>query len=219
MNTRRIFCPFGSFHVPASPEERTLKSQCCAQTVMLGEYDFPRDPIEVELRSMVDVGCNVGASIVWACWRFPSIETVDAYDPNAEALEFARINADGCHARGVRLHHAAVTVEPHPLFMQHADWGGSRTHGETQGVAVPAIHPRDLPAADVLKVDAEGVDPDVFEHYSHWNQVKIALFEFHSREDGMRMRAVLVRERFRQARRSEEKHQGVEAWVRKSIDA
>ena len=215
MNTKRIKCPWGPFHVTSEPHMRSLYSEICCLNVFLGEYDFPRYEHEGSVRTMVDVGCNVGAFMVWAALhRWPHLEKIDAYDPNANALEFAAVNVRECKLRGVALHHAAVSVDSRPLFKEHIDWGGSRTHGETTGVSVPSVHPRDLPPCDVLKVDAEGVDPDVFDNYAHWAGVKIALFEYHSPDDGRRMRAVLERESFRMSKPGENTTQDVEVWVK-----
>lgn len=214
MNTKRIRCPWGPFHVTSEPHMRSVYSEICCLNVFLGEYEFPVCPHDLSVHTMVDVGCNVGAFLVWAAHRWPTLERIEAYDPNASALQFASVNADNCGVRGATFHHKAVSVDPRPLFKEHLDWGGSRTHGEQHGVAVPALHPRDLPACDVLKVDAEGVDPDVFDNYSHWRGVLICLFEYHSLEDGRRMRAVLERESFRQSKAGENSTQDVEVWVK-----
>ena len=131
----------------------------------------------------MDVGHNLGAFAIWACkcWWPGLITRVDAYEPNAKALEIALLNTLGLP---VVARWAAVTVDPEPLFCERgadgrANWGGGRTSSVTYGERVQAVHPRNLPSADVLKVDAEGVDLEVFENYQHWSTVKIAMFEWH----------------------------------------
>jgi FkbM family methyltransferase len=216
MQTRKIPCRYGAFHVPAEPLHRTVGSELTCLHVFLGEYEYER-PGSEPVETMVDVGCNVGASIVWAQQWWPSLKRIDGYDPNVDALEFAHINVQNCaHSADVKLHHLAVTVDQHPLFKEHDDWGGSRTHGETTGVRVNGIHPRDLPAADVLKCDAEGVDGDVFEHYQHWSGVEVAMFEYHTAADRERMVRVVTEAGLTMVKhRPDSDTQGVMIWVRR----
>jgi FkbM family methyltransferase len=166
---------FGKFYVPGEPEERSRRSEECVREVLDTQiYSYPRDGVE-DVRSLVDVGCNVGAFIVWAKKWWPSLRYIVGYDPNISAIAVAwRHNTVGCS-----LLHAAVTIDPGPLFFEEIDWGGSRTYGQNKGIRVPRVHPRDLPAADVLKVDAEGVEVEVFSHYQHWDGVKVLCFEYH----------------------------------------
>lgn len=214
MQTRRIPCRRGPFHVTAEPERRSLLSELCCLHIFLGEYEYPRAGAE-PVKTMVDVGCNVGAVMVWAADWWPTLERIDGYDPNASALEFAAVNTRLCEVPGVSLHHAAVSLDPAPLFKEHDDWGGSRTHGERAGVPVPSLHPRDLPPCDVLKCDAEGVDGDVFEHYQHWAGVRVTLFEYHSSSDKARMMLVAGAAGLHMAMHTEcGATQGVMVWVR-----
>ena len=144
-----------------------------------GEYSYPRPAGAERVRSVLDIGCNLGSFIVWAChvWWPGQIEHVNAYDPNAAAVEIARLNTTGLP---VTFHDVAVTSAAPPVFFREIEnWGGARTYGETSGVEVATLHPRELPAADVLKVDGEGIEPEVFEHYQHWNGVMVAMFEYH----------------------------------------
>ena len=177
MRTREIQIDgFGQFLVPGEPEERSRRSEECVREVLDRQiYMYLRDSPE-NVTTLVDVGCNVGAFLLWARRRWPSLQTVFAYDPNESALELASENAAWAEDSIV---HAAVTIDPRPLFKEEMDWGGSRTYGQSEGVHVPRIHPRDLPPADVLKVDAEGVEVEVFSHYQHWADVKILCFEYH----------------------------------------
>ena len=180
--TRTIDVDGRAFLVPSDPPERSAHSEACARAVLGGEYSYPRRCVE-NVRSLVDVGTNLGAFLVWAIRWWPSLERLYGYDPNREALLFADMNVVSDHPRTFVLRHAAVTEDPAPVFREQIDWGASRTHGERDGVAVPALHPRDLPAADVLKVDAEGVGAEVFRCYRHWPGVRVAMYESHHDEE------------------------------------
>ena len=77
-----------------------------------------------------------------------------------------------------------MTTAERPLFLPHGpdgrdNWGGGYTHGVTEGLEVPALHPRDLPPCDVLKVDAEGIEDELTAEYQHWAGVRVFLFEWH----------------------------------------
>ena len=181
----------GAMLLPAEPAERYAGSVACVQSVLGGEYRYPRGAPE-DVRSIVDIGFNIGTFTVWACrcWWPGRIARVVGYEPNAQALELARVNAELVEPTAVMLIPCAVSLDAAPRFSTGDNWGGGRTHGVVAGQQVPAVHPRDLPPADVLKCDAEGVDADVFEHYQHWAGVRVALFEWHEPEHRARMEAV-----------------------------
>jgi FkbM family methyltransferase len=186
-------CPggqfYGDFLIPEWPASRSAHSEKCARDVFHGEYSYLRNAVE-DVHTIVDVGCNVGAFVVWAChvgWP-GQITSVRAYDPNSDAIAIARSNIRHASALSnidISVENYAVTAGGVALFEEHDNWGSSRTHGVTSGVMVPVRHPKYLPAADILKCDAEGVDLEVFQHYPHWASVKIALFEWH--EDAHRI--------------------------------
>ncbi len=180
MLTRSIATRFGQFLIPAEGEI-SRHSEICAMGVFNGEYEYVRLQAE-PVRTIVDVGCNLGAFATWARrYMWPGVEVIHMYDPNVQALNIARCNMALLPGpRVAQFYHAAVTSAPDPVyFREQENWGGSRTWGETTGVVVPRILPGDLPAADVLKVDAEGVEPEVFEAYQHWAVVQVVLFESH----------------------------------------
>lgn len=169
------------FILPGSPD--AVRDHCgrCCQAVFDGEYSYPRDETE-DVHTIVDVGCNLGAFLRWATivWWPGRIVSAVAYDPNFRALGLAIYNVN---ALSVDWHRAAVTTAAPPVYFREQDnWGGSGTWRETSGVEVPVVHPRDLPASDVLKVDAEGVELEVLSEYRHWDTLRVLLFEVHLEE-------------------------------------
>ena len=208
MNGTTMRGPRGDFHIPAGGGQREQDARFGMQSLFGGredrpdpEYSYPRARPE-DVRTVVNVGANLGAYLVWAMtdWWPGQIEQAYGYDPNAKVLEFARRNCEGLP---VELHAVAVTTAPDPVtFYEFEDWGASRTNmtgvGDVHGVAheaivVPAMHPRNLPAADVLQCDAEGVGHEVFEHYAHWAGVKVASYETHHEEEVRVMQAMCER--------------------------
>ena len=181
MYTRIIDTILGRMILPGEPEQRSRQSEECAREVLDGQiYSYERTQMDRSteiVRSVVDIGCNIGAFIRFARLWWPTLEKVTAYDPNASACELARANTDP--GLDVEIIAKAVTIDPCPLFNEAIDWGSSRTYGQSEGVTVPAIHPRDLPACDCLKVDAEGVEAEIFGHYQHFAAVKVVCVEYH----------------------------------------
>lgn len=155
----------------------------CAMKVLRGEYEHPSLPDYPKVRRVLDIGGNIGAFAMWAYSKWPGC-WIDSYEPNGGACEVYRKNAPP----GAVVHQVAVTVEPKAELYIGGDWGWSSTKPgmnpyEEHSVSVPVMHPKELPSCDVLKVDAEGVELEIFEHYPHWNAVNICMFEWHREED------------------------------------
>jgi FkbM family methyltransferase len=231
--------PFGPVLIPAEPEAaRRYAIQCCKQ-LFAGEYDYAGGPETFAVRgverggfeaghdtlsSVVDVGANVGAFVVWAKTWWPALRHVTSYEPNPLLHPLFRANV---HKLGldVELYELAVTTAPTAVLEDapSGDWAGNFTYRATKGRAVTVLHPDALPPADALKVDAEGVEVEVLEHYRHWPGVRVCLFEYHFAEhveplEAACARAGLVRARHHGAHLHEKRGQksdyGIQVWIR-----
>jgi FkbM family methyltransferase len=165
-----------TFEIPKEPPNTREHAQWICSQVFGGEYDHPELPKD-GIRTVVDIGSHVGAFPVWAKAKWPEIEAFDCYDPNVKANAIAARNVALCGS--VRIHTVAITTDANPKYLLPWDWGSAKTHGISDGVSVPAMHPRDLPAVDLLKCDAEGIEPEVLTEYRHWDSLKVLLYEFH----------------------------------------
>lgn len=130
--------------------------------VFAGEYDIPLDggPFKI-----IDLGANCGAFARWALARWPG-STVHAYEPNPETFEYLKKNCEGhsvskfkCAVFGVfegtaRLRLGKNNCGEASLFKM-----GMADSGEEVSVAV--IPPRELPEANILKLDVEGSELDI----------------------------------------------------------
>lgn len=225
----------GTFMVPDAPEERARDSEFTVRSILgwpnaaqalsegstsgrCGQEYSWLGTLKPVVRTMLDIGCNVLSATVWAArvWWPDSLEEVWAYDPLHVVIECARENL-ALVQRGIKvhLHESAVTADPAPLFLEDVRTGCSRTHRATSGVPVHAVHPRDLPAADAIKIDAEGVEGDLIEHYPHWAGVRVLMIEWHSHEHREAMHALASREGFVCVKDDCGKsEQGVACWVR-----
>lgn len=174
-----IFTPWGDpFAVPAGPPE--TRRICEGLSRLLwegGEYDHHELPV-AGIRRVVDVGGGWGAFAVWARWRWGSGIELDIYEPHARGCDFIRHN----DARA-RVHQVAVTVRGEARLLVNDDWGASSTHfNDGRGVDVPVLHPDKLPEAEVLKIDAEGVEPEILDAYDWWDGLQLVAYEWHTPE-------------------------------------
>lgn len=189
---KRVDLRMGPNDTPGTPFVYPHNLEACVLKVLRGgEYDHPNLPDYPKVRRVLDIGANVGAFAVWASRRWPGC-WIDCYEPNPQAAELCRMNAPP----GTKVHELAVidTASPEctrvPLHLG-TDWGYSSTYRDLnpssgEVVEVDTLHPALLPSCDVLKVDAEGVEVEIFGDYTHWDDVKIAMFEWH-REDDRRL--------------------------------
>jgi FkbM family methyltransferase len=196
MNIDKIDGPIGDFFIPGEPSETRRICAGLSRGVwgVPGAYDKPEgyrpeyDHLALSVsgvRRIIDVGAGWGAFAVWALARWGKEIELDCYEPNVDAVPFLIKNTIGYK---VNVHQKAVTTESSAILTQGIDWGGLQTHPTGTGRAVQVIHPDDLPPCDVLKSDAEGIEPELFANYKYLSSVKIAIYEWH----GQPHRAILA---------------------------
>jgi FkbM family methyltransferase len=136
---------------------------------VLREYDVPGAAWH-ELRTIVDVGANVGAATLWFADRAPQA-TIFAVEPAAMAAESLtrNVRTNQLEAR-VRVVSAALAGRTGTVYLQQS---GSSVFARTSATAsatsepVPAICLADLldrfelPEVDLLKLDCEGAEFEV----------------------------------------------------------
>jgi FkbM family methyltransferase len=152
-----------------------------------GEYafDLPFSP-----KSIVDAGANIGMASIYFAQRFPNAKVIAI---EAEALNFAAL------VRNVRPYpsiipiHAALwnrdgeigVSQPDPATGSGGEWAFV-TH-EGSGVKVRAIGMRTLMkemqirSVDLLKVDIEGAEKEVFEACDWMDDIRCLMIELHDR--------------------------------------
>jgi FkbM family methyltransferase len=123
--------------------------------------------------TVVDIGANVGSFAVWAHMRWPN-STIHAYEPQPETYATLMRNV-GCLPK-VHCHDKAVYPDEASQLDFYSRYSGDGESGlvayigETfedfaagRIVQVPVLHPRNLPACDVLKIDVEGGEARILE--------------------------------------------------------
>ena len=185
--------PLGPFAVPSEPDTTRRICENIARDVWAGEYRH--DALPTNVGRIIDIGAGWGAFAVWALSQWPGA-TIDCYEPHGAACDYLRRNAPTAHA-----HEAAVTVQETAVLSVGVhdnldNWGALTVVGTTAGTTVATVHPRDLPPCDVLKIDAEMVEPEILENYQHLDGVKAVLYEFHTAEHRARLRAFCTKAGF-----------------------
>lgn len=183
--------------VPSLPRPLYLRSGTsdvrCFQEVFLDRdyaVTLPRSPGVI-----VDVGANVGCAAVYFAHRHPGAQVV-AVEPEAGNLELLRLNCAGyanvTTVAAALWHRTADLVIDNP---QAAPWAFRVREAEPsddapplRGITLPEILASALgPAAveariDLLKIDIEGAEMDVFARPVPWlDRVDVLVIELHDR--------------------------------------
>jgi FkbM family methyltransferase len=154
-----------------------------------GEYE---SGYSGERLTVLDIGANVGAFSLWAAHRWPGC-TIDAYEPHPDTFAFLAANARAYPM--IRCHQLAVYPSDHrkeTLFFRGVGDGQAGLVQEIAGtfsrdvmsrgerVAVPVLHPRALPTADIVKIDVEGSEAAIVTH-ADLSATSLVLLEFQHR--------------------------------------
>jgi FkbM family methyltransferase len=215
VNTVVIEGPMGPFLIPAEPQNTREHAEWISRGVWDGEYADPGLP-RSGIRSALDVGAHCGSFAVLCQHHYGKDIRIDCYEPNPHACDLIKRNCPEAN-----VHCVAVTLDPSPVYELPWDWGSAKTHGVKNAPAygdrfsVPVIHPRDLPAADLVKCDAEGVEVEVLISYRHFTTLKVLIYEFHTLEYRDILRAFSRSNGFRCLREYDgEAIYGSSIWVR-----
>jgi FkbM family methyltransferase len=165
----------------------TSDSLAYAEVLLQGQYSFdlPFSP-----RTIVDAGANIGMASIYLTHKYPEAKIIAI---EAEATNFAVL------ARNVRPYPAIIPIhaalwhrdgeisvgKPTPASGAGDKWGFV-TH-EGSGIKVRAITMRTLtremqmPSVDLLKVDIEGSEKEVFEGCDWMDDITCLMIELHDR--------------------------------------
>jgi FkbM family methyltransferase len=153
-----------------------------AAEIFRGEYE-PACNFKTPPR-ILDVGGNVGLFAVWAMGRFPGCR-ITSYEPMPGNLEHLRKNV-GDKVAVVGKAVSSAAPKPVKMFGSSVNCGCCSMHDIGQQdlsstIEVPTVHPGDLPACDILKIDTEGCELDILLYYKHLPIV--VMLEYHSESD------------------------------------
>lgn len=177
------------FVLPDSAGMRMLE-----EVFVFKEYEVP---LAYAPRRIVDLGSNLGATILFFATRHPGAEIVGV---EASPSLFRLLRANVGDLPNVTLVHAAVSAssEPVQFFEGYASWQGSTRPSDwvdaEHAVWVDPVHLDELlgPGADVLKIDIEGAEFEVLPDAQRLNQVKAVLGEIHAAPDAEETQRILA---------------------------
>jgi FkbM family methyltransferase len=167
------------------------------QEVLKGEYECGYFGQQLVI---LDIGANVGSFSLWANLRWPQ-STIHAYEPHPETFSLLTSNVEALN--NVTCYNAAVspTEEKRALFFSRYAGDGESglvTYLEKtfeqfppeETFTVPVLHPEQLPACDILKIDVEGAEAAILGNIDLSN-VSVILLEYQNRENQLRIKALL----------------------------
>jgi FkbM family methyltransferase len=154
--------------------------------VLEGEYESGY--VGERLR-VLDIGANAGAFSIWAAHRWPG-SMIDAYEPNPGT--FPLLQANTLSYPMIRCHNLAVYPSAGEKIAFTSRYPGDGEAGVVEALAdtfrqggraereffdVPALHPRELPPADIVKIDVEGAEAEIVKH-ANFSAAALLLIEY-----------------------------------------
>jgi len=164
------------------------------ERIFQGEYDVP---VQIPHPIILDIGANVGAFTVWASKRWPK-SVIHAYEPIKHNFQYLIMNIDSLHCpTQIFAHNLAVLGKDLSRRRMHLglhNLGESSFHnlGEqsNQLEKVRVVSARELPAADIVKIDTEGCEVEILEGLDLTGTSTIML-EYHGESDRKRILSIL----------------------------
>jgi FkbM family methyltransferase len=166
------------FVVPDHAGMLVLDEVFCA-----GEY---ATPLPVRPRHILDLGSNIGVSVLYFALRYPDARITAV---EASPTLFRVLEANVGDLPNVSLRHAAANpkAEPVTFYEGVSSWAGSTQPSEwvhaDRATEVPGVALDDLLAAgdvDLVKVDVEGAEFELFPGSARLRSVPAILGEIHA---------------------------------------
>ena len=177
--------PFG-VRKPARIRIRSTDSLVYNEILLGGQYafDLPFSP-----KTIIDGGANIGISSIYFANRYPEAKI---FAVEAEASNFAVLRRNIRPYPAIVPIHAAlwnrdgevVVGAPDPATGAHGEWGFV-THEGSVGTKVRAVtmdtlmHEMRISSADLVKLDIEGAEQEVFENTRWLKNVRCLMIELH----------------------------------------
>lgn len=160
------------------PEQHGVK--VAFAELLLGDC-YGLGQVEGAVRTVLDIGANVGIFCLAARNAFPEA-VIHAYEPNARLEPYLRVQAEAARCRyfleAVGVRDGAVR-----LFVDDAESVQTRSESDPAG-PIPAVAfakaiQRLGGAVDLVKMDCEGAEWEIFEDRGAWRCVRNVSLEYH----------------------------------------
>jgi len=165
-------------HISLScPPETGIENDFFA-CVIRNEYGLRRELPEVH--TILDIGANIGFFSIAARARYPHA-TIHAYEPNPRVVNFLRSNTS---ALGIEIHPEALGARDGlTTILDSSDSNQARTRACEGGVIPQVTLDRAIEriggSVDLLKLDCEGAEWDLFRAAGVWPRIRNLRMEYH----------------------------------------
>lgn len=160
---------------------------------ILGGRAYPQIPFIENVKTVLDVGANMGLSAIWFSMLYPGSRIVAA-EPAPQT--FALLAENAKHWRGIEPHAVGLhaTAGEAPLFLGDVDGMthsiGHYVHNSGRSTpivledALAFLQARNIETIDVLKLDTEGCErPILARIQSRLPEIRVIYVEYHSDDD------------------------------------
>jgi len=135
--------------------------------------------VDKQVRTILDIGANVGLFALAAHHHFANA-AIHCYEPNPAVLPYLRSN---CAKIGAHIHEAAVGETEGFISLQFSN-SSLQTVAKTSATGTIPVEPfssvvRALGYIDLLKLDCEGAEWEIFRCKDVWQSVGAVVMEFH----------------------------------------
>lgn len=185
-----------------------------------GEYDIPG--VELHQPIILDIGANVGAYSFWADHRF-LLPEIFAFEPESKNIGAYTINVSGVNK--CTAHRVAVFPTDAKLlniYYSTTNCGAHSYDPRLAGQGMTSFYasvwpPRELPDADIIKVDTEGCEMQILSSYfdTHKSRPTIVSFEYHLARDRDLLQELLTPEYELRTFSVATDQRGTQNWLRK----
>jgi FkbM family methyltransferase len=164
--------------IPIKAPDESLMRNVFIELFISDGYELRRLPRN--LRTVLDIGANVGFFCFAARNRFPSA-TIHSYEPNVRLAPYLSANAS---AVGATVFLEAVAREAGNMVMQDTNQSIAATTRADPSGSVHACAFRDALAklggsVDLVKMDCEGAEWEILRDVDAWKKVRFVTLEYH----------------------------------------
>ncbi len=172
---------------PISLRNKTSDIPTFYQCIFNKEYDIN---VDFTPKVIVDLGANIGLTTVFFKNRYPNCKII-CVEP--EESNFNLLKENTKNYKNIKLYKAGVWNKSTNLIIEDKGYGhygytvkesNKKTENSILSIGVnEIIKENNLEQIDILKIDIEGAEKELFEeNYSSWlPKVKVIIIEFHDR--------------------------------------
>lgn len=166
--------------VPISISKLGEKGEAWDFINLVLDDEYGLEAIDSQPKTVLDVGANIGLFSLLALERFPHA-TIHAYEPNSRAYKCAAANL---LPWGLKVFDSAVGLEEGRIrIVEHGDSRLARTmavnDGEVLQIPFRVALERIGGAVDLLKLDCEGAEWEIFKDHQSLKRVRMIRMEYH----------------------------------------